>query len=160
MILNENVDGDGPGELTDDDGNHLSPQILRFILAAGLIRPLVVSGSGDPLRMGRTRRYANRHQRRALLARDGGCIFPGCDRPASWCDAHHVDEWDDEGPTDIDNLGLLCRHHHRVTHRPGWVMTRDPDVTDRVAFRWRTPSGQLIGSQRHHRRQRVIARSG
>ena len=164
VILN-----DQSGELTDDDGNHLSPEILRFIIAAGLIRPLEVAGSGDPLRMGRTLRYANRHQRRALMTRDGGCIFPGCDRPASWCDAHHVDEWDDNGPTDINNLGLLCRHHHRVTHRPGWTMTRtaqppttqpnDPNTADpdQVRFRWRTPTGRLIDSQRHHQRSHPTA---
>lgn len=148
VILNDQT-----GDLTDDDGNHLSPAVLRLVVAAGLIRPLEVSGSGDSLRMGRTLRFANRHQRRALLARDGGCIFPGCDRPASWCDAHHVDEWDQGGPTDIENMGLLCRHHHRVTHRPGWVMARDPAVTDQVVFRWRTPAGHHISSQHHHQRQ-------
>jgi hypothetical protein len=169
VILNDTGDTEDGGELTDDDGNHLSPHILRFIIAAGLIRPMEVSGAGDPLRMGRTLRYANRHQRRALLARDGGCIFPGCDRPPSWCDAHHVDEWDDNGPTDINNLGLLCRHHHRVTHRPGWTMTRtaqppttqpnDPNTgdPDQVRFRWRTPTGRLIDSQRHHQRSHPTA---
>ncbi|MBK9296971.1 MAG: DUF222 domain-containing protein [Candidatus Microthrix sp.] len=164
VILNDTGDTEDGGELTDDDGNHLSPHILRFIIAAGLIRPMEVSGAGDPLRMGRTLRYANRHQRRALLARDGGCIFPGCDRPPSWCDAHHVDEWDDNGPTDINNLGLLCRHHHRVTHRPGWTMTRteqprDPDAAnpDEVRFRWRTPTGNLVDSQRHHQRSHPTA---
>ena len=169
VILNDTGDTEDGGELTDDDGNHLSPHILRFIIAAAMIRPLEVSGSGDPLRMGRTLRYANRHQRRALLARDGGCIFPGCDRPASWCDAHHVDEWDNNGPTDINNLGLLCRHHHRVTHRPGWTMTRtaqppttqpnDPNTADpdQVRFRWRTPTGRLIDSQRHHQRSHPTA---
>jgi hypothetical protein len=164
VILNDTGDTEDGGELTDDDGNHLSPHILRFIIAAAMIRPLEVSGSGDPLRMGRTLRYANRHQRRALLARDGGCIFPGCDRPASWCDAHHVDEWDANGPTDIDNIGLLCRHHHRVTHRPGWTMTptalpSDPNTThsNGVRFRWRTPTGRLIDSQRHHQRSHPSA---
>ena len=169
VILNDTGDTEDGGELTDDDGNHLSPHILRFIIAAAMIRPLEVSGSGDPLRMGRTLRYANRHQRRALLARDGGCIFPGCDRPASWCDVHHVDEWDANGPTDIDNIGLLCRHHHRVTHRPGWTMTRtaqppttqpnDPNTgdPDQVRFRWRTPTGRLIDSQRHHQRSHPSA---
>lgn len=88
--------------LADDEGNQLSLEVLRFILAAGLIHPPEMPGSGDPLRMGRTLRYANRHMRRALLLRDGGCIFPGCDRPASWCDAHHVDEWDDGCPTDVE----------------------------------------------------------
>ena len=169
VILNDTGDTENGGELTDDDGNHLSPHILRFIIAAGLIRPLKMSSTGDPLNMGRTLRYANRHQRRALLARDGGCIFPGCDRPASWCDAHHVDEWDNNGPTDINNLGLLCRHHHRVTHRPGWTMTRtaqppttqpnDPNTgdPDQVRFRWRTPTGRLIDSQRHHQRSHPTA---
>ena len=164
VILNDTGDTEDGGELTDDDGNHLSPHILRFIIAAAMIRPLEVSGSGDPLRMGRTLRYANRHHRRALLARDGGCIFPGCDRPASWCDVHHVDEWDANGPTDIDNIGLLCRHHHRVTHRPGWTMTptalpSDPNTThsNGVRFRWRTPTGRLIDSQRHHQRSHPSA---
>ena len=164
VILNDTGDTEDGGELTDDDGNHLSPHLLRFIIAAAMIRPLEVSGSGDPLRMGRTLRYANRHQRRALLARDGGCIFPGCDRPASWCDVHHVDEWDANGPTDIDNIGLLCRHHHRVTHRPGWTMTptalpSDPNTThsNGVRFRWRTPTGRLIDSQRHHQRSHPSA---
>ena len=55
--------------------------------------------------------------------RDGGCIFPGCDCPASWCDAHHVIWWENHGPTDIWNLALLCRYHHGVTHRNGWTMT-------------------------------------
>ncbi len=147
VILNEET-----GKLTDDEGNHLSLEVLRFVLAAGLIRPLDVSNSGDPLRMGRAMRYANRHMRRALLTRDGGCIFPGCDRPASWCDAHHVDEWEHGGPTDVENLALICRHHHRVTHRPSWVMTRDPDQTSYVGFRWRTPSGHFIYSPRHQKR--------
>ena len=164
VILNDTGDTEDGGELTDDDGNHLSPHILRFIIAAAMIRPLEVSGSGDPLRMGRTLRYANRHQRRALLARDGGCIFPGCDRPASWCDVHHVDEWDANGPTDIDNIGLLCRHHHRVTHRPGWTMTPTALPSDHntthsngVRFRWRTPTGRHSDAQRHHQRSHPSA---
>ena len=154
VVMKLDEGNDAPPELTDGEGNHLSPEILRFIIAAGVIRPMQVSTSGDPLRMGRTLRYANRHQRRALMIRDGGCVFPGCDRPASWCDAHHVDEWDHDGPTDIDNMAELCRHHHRVTHRPGWVMSRDPYFTDEVRFRWRTSSGQLISSQRHQQRRR------
>ena len=154
VILNDQT-----GDLTDDDGNHLSPVILRFIIAAGLIRPLEMAGSGDPLRMGRTLRCANRHQRRALTVRDGGCLFPGCGRPAHWCDAHHADHWDTNGTTDIENLALLCRHHHRVTHRPGWAMTRDQDTGDpnEIRFRWRTPTCRLLESQRHHQRSKPAA---
>ena len=56
-------------------------------------------------------------QRSALAVRDRHCRFPGCDRPGSWCDAHHVWHWSEGGPTDLDNLVLLCRRHHRMLHR-------------------------------------------
>lgn len=145
--------------LADAEGNQLSLSVMRWLVAAALVRPLEVTGHRDVLRMGHTIRYANRHQRRALTVRDGGCIFPGCTRTASRCDAHHVDEWNNGqpgsgGPTDIENLALLCRHHHRVTHRPGWHMDRwfDPTHPDAVVFRWRTPAGRVIYSQRHGER--------
>jgi hypothetical protein len=54
--------------------------------------------------------------RRALIARDHHCVFPGCDRPAPWCDGHHLVHWADGGPTRLDNLGLVCGTHHRKVH--------------------------------------------
>ncbi len=60
--------------------------------------------------------------RRALVARDKGCRFPGCDRPPAWTDAHHVKHWADGGPTTLDNLVLLCRRHHRLVHEEGWSL--------------------------------------
>lgn len=145
--------------LCDHDGNALSPTVLRWILAAGLLRPLETTDHHDALRMGHLIRFANRHQRRALTVRDGGCTFPGCHRPAHRCHAHHVNPWNDElphlgGSTDIEELALLCFHHHRVTHRPGWHMERwnDPDTPDAIVFRWRTPAGRVIYSQRHGQR--------
>ena len=143
------------GELSDQDHLPVSRTALRWLVAAGVMRRLEVSPTGDPLRMGRKLRYASTHQRRALAIRDGGCVFPGCSRPVAWCDAHHVDHWDQDGPTDIENLALLCRHHHRVTHQPGWQMTQSPgEPDDPVTFRWRTPTGRAVESQRHHRSAR------
>ena len=143
------------GELSDQDHLPVSATALRWLVAAGIIRSLEISSTGDPLRMGRGLRYASTHQRRALAVRDGGCVFPGCSRPVAWCDAHHVDHWDQGGPSDIENLALLCRHHHRVTHQPGWEMTRDlTEPDDPVMFRWRTPTGRAVESQRHHRSAR------
>jgi len=55
--------------------------------------------------------------RRALIARDRHCRHPGCDRPAQFCDAHHVKHWADGGPTALSNLKLLCRYHHTLQHR-------------------------------------------
>jgi len=51
-----------------------------------------------------------------VVHRDGGCRFPGCDRPPGWCDAHHIVHWAHGGPTALDNLVLLCRPHHRLLH--------------------------------------------
>lgn len=64
--------------------------------------------------------------RRAVIARDGGCAFPGCDRPAHWCDCHHIIYWADGGPTMLDNLILQCRFHHRLVHEGGWTIHRTP----------------------------------
>ena len=63
---------------------------------------------------------------RALAQRDGGCrLF--CDRPVAWTDAHHMDHWEHGGPTDLNNLCLLCRRHHRMVHKLGWVLTLQHD---------------------------------
>jgi hypothetical protein len=62
--------------------------------------------------------------RRALEARDQHCVFPGCDRPLSWCDGHHLVWWIKGGTTELPNLALLCRHHHRMVHEGGWTLER------------------------------------
>ena len=62
--------------------------------------------------------------RRALVARDGHCVFPGCDRPPPWCQSHHLKFWGDGGPTKLDNLGLVCTAHHRKVHEEGWTLER------------------------------------
>ena len=87
---------------------------------------ILIAADGHPVACRRDERHASTPQRRALAVRDGHCVFPGCDRPASWCDAHHVTRHTDGGPTTIDNLALLCRHHHGVIHRTGWHMTLNP----------------------------------
>jgi len=77
--------------------------------------------------LGRTQRSASAAQRRLLWLRDGGCTFPGCDRPPGWCEAHHIIFWDNQGPTDLDNLTLLCSHHHHLCHEGGFQLQRDHD---------------------------------
>jgi uncharacterized protein DUF222/HNH endonuclease len=76
--------------------------------------------------------------RRALVTRDGHCVFPGCDRPSPWCDGHHLIHWADNGPTKLDNLGLVCGAHHRKVHEEGWKLRREKDgrwVATPPAFR-------------------------
>jgi hypothetical protein len=101
------------------DGERVTPEAARRIACDALVLPFVLGGASQVLDAGRGRRLAGGALRRALAVRDGGCAFPGCDRPARWCDAHHLRSWSDGGATDLDNLVLLCRHHHRLIHDPG-----------------------------------------
>jgi hypothetical protein len=72
-------------------------------------------------------RDATAHQRKALAVRDGGCVFPGCSAPPDWCAAHHLLPWDDGGFTLLQNLVLLCKHHHHLVHEGGWTLWRATD---------------------------------
>ncbi|HEV7680023.1 MAG TPA: DUF222 domain-containing protein [Candidatus Dormibacteraeota bacterium] len=87
-----------------------------------------VAQDGSPLDADRTIRTVPAAMRRALVLRDHGCRFPGCDRPPEWTDAHHVRHWADGGETRLDNLVLLCRRHHRVVHEGGWRLVLEPDA--------------------------------
>ncbi len=142
------VDLDDPDTLRTSDGEALLARRYRHLTCDPRLYALIVDQFGVPLDLGREHRYANRAQRRALAARDGGCVFPGCDAPATWCDAHHVIDWDHGGPTDLPNLASLCRYHHGITHRRGWTMTATSDQH----FQWTTPTGRAIHSQRHRGR--------
>jgi Domain of unknown function (DUF222)/HNH endonuclease len=100
-------------------GPALPTPTARRLCCDALIRPLL-HHHDQPLDLGRSQRLVNRAQRRALRFRDGpGCAFPGCS--ARHVDAHHLTFWADGGPTDLDNLVLLCRHHHRLLHEGGYT---------------------------------------
>jgi hypothetical protein len=85
-------------------------------------------------------RYPNARQRQALRHRDQGCLFPGCDAPVDWCDAHHLIPAEINGPTIMTNLVLLCRHHHHQVHEGGWRMWRASDGE----LYLRDPSGEAV----------------
>ena len=95
--------------------------------AMALLPPTLGGAPTQPLEVGRTTRVIQPAQRSALAVRDGGCVFPDCQRPLAWCEAHHVRHWLHGGPTDLANLALLCRTHHRAVHEGGWQLTRQPD---------------------------------
>jgi predicted restriction endonuclease len=76
-----------------------------------------MAGASEPLDVGRRTPVVSPAIRRAVIVRDAHCRFPGCDRPQSWCDAHHAVHWADGGPTSLQNLVLLCRAHHRLVHQ-------------------------------------------
>lgn len=112
--------------------------IRRLACDAGVCR-IVMQGGSAPLDVGRRTRTVPPALRRAVVARDRGCAFPGCDRPPSWCDCHHVHHWAEGGPTSLDNLVLLCRHHHRLVHEAGFRIS-----TDQGEPVFRCPDGTAI----------------
>jgi hypothetical protein len=124
-------------------GNPSSVQGLQEDLRAAmaLLPPTLGGAPRQPLEVGRATRVVQPAQRAALAVRDRGCVFPGCDRPLAWCDAHHLWHWVDGGPTDLANLAMVCRAHHRTVHEGGWQLTRGPD-------------GRFTTSPRHRRSRR------
>jgi hypothetical protein len=116
----------GTGAL--DTGDRLDPATTLRLACDAKVLPAVIDPTGQPLALGRERRLFTGPLRRALVLRDGGCAFPGCDRPSRWCDGHHIRHWTAGGPTALSNAVLLCGHHHRLIHsNAGWTvhMTRD-----------------------------------
>lgn len=104
----------GRAELSD--AGALSRSALRRLACDASVSRVITRGRSEPLDVGRRTPVVPPALRRALVVRDGGCAFPGCERPHPWCDAHHVVHWADGGETRLDNLLLLCRPHHRAVH--------------------------------------------
>jgi hypothetical protein len=88
-------------------------------------QPILFNNHGKPLKLGHSKRLFSHHQRTTLAAIWGGCAHPNCDRPPSWTEAHHINEWHkDHGRTDIEDGILLCRHHHLLIHNNHWRIRR------------------------------------
>ena len=102
-----------------DHAGPIDPETARRIACDASVMRVVMSGRSQPLDVGRRTPVIPPAMRRAVIVRDRCCRFPGCDRPQTWCDAHHVVHWADGGPTALPNLLLLCRRHHRLVHGPG-----------------------------------------
>jgi hypothetical protein len=153
------------GSATTDHGDPVSMTTLLRLAEGCELVTTVLDRYGAVLCQGRSRRLANRAQRRALTARDNGCCFPGCTRPASWTEAHHVIAWIDGGLTDLDNLCLLCGFHHREFERRGWSVRMTHGIPEWLPPPWIDPQRKPRRNTAHHLpdfdfRQPVAARAG
>ena len=101
----------------------LADPILERLSCDAALSTVTVDEKGDALSVGRTRRTTPAALRRALMQRDRGCAWPGCDRPPAWTDSHHIRHWLKGGPTALKNLVLLCGYHHRRAHEGGWRLS-------------------------------------
>lgn len=104
----------GDGEL--EHIGSVDHETLRRLSCDASVTRVVMGPRSEPLDVGRRTPVVSTAIRRAVIARDRQCRFPGCDRPQSWCDAHHVTHWADGGETALTNLVLLCRRHHAMVH--------------------------------------------
>lgn len=116
--------------------------VERHICESGVV-PVHFDTDGQVVNVGREDRLFRGRQRTGLGVRDGGCRWGECDRPPSWCEAHHIDHWArDGGRTDIEAGILLCRHHHLLLHNNGWEIEREK------ASYWLIPPPEIDPQQR------------
>jgi len=123
-----------------EDGVPLPVSTVRRLCCDAEVLPAVLGGDGEILDAGRSKRTANRQQRRAIRAMHRTCGHPDCTVRFSACRVHHIKWWwKDLGPTDIDNLLPLCERHHHLVHEGGWGLSMTPD---RVTT-WTRPDGAV-----------------
>ncbi len=128
----------GHAALEDADGLRVSAETARRVACDAGAVVMRHAADGSVLDVGRKTRTIPPALRRALLARDRQCRFPGCN--ARRCDVHHVEHWADGGATRLDNLVLLCRRHHRAVHEEGFLVRMGP--SDDATFCW--PDGRPL----------------
>jgi hypothetical protein len=110
-----------------DSGALLAPSATRRLACDAGILPVLLDGASVPIDLGRSRRPYTGAARTAVIVRDRGCAFPGCDRSGRRCHIHHIEFWAHGGRTDRDNGVALCGHHHRAIHREEWTVRMGAD---------------------------------
>jgi len=121
-------------------GARISASEVRRLACTHHLLPRVLDGTSQILDQGRAKRLFTPAQRLAMADRDGGCTYPGCDRPPAWTEAHHIDWWAaDHGATDLERGTLLCaRHHHWVHAEDVHVRRRNGRTEFRIHGIWQT----------------------
>ncbi|WP_121150203.1 HNH endonuclease signature motif containing protein [Microbacterium sp. AG1240] len=132
--------GEGVGHIDGID-EPVPMAVVRHVGCTGGIYRTTLARNGRIERVEVVDRVFNAHQRRAITLRDGGCIIPGCDVPAAWCEIHHVREHARGGPTSTDNGVLLCWHHHRTLDTNGWHIRMRGGIPEVRGPSWWDPAG-------------------
>jgi hypothetical protein len=128
----------------------IPPGVLGVFACDALIERVLLAPTGAALDLGRTVRTITPAQRRALVARDRGCVFPGCTAPASYCDGHHVQWWRHGGRSDPENLALVCPRHHADIHAGHWTVQMINGVPWAQPPRWADPQRRWTRNTYHH----------
>lgn len=133
-----------------DTGDHLAPSAARHLACDADLIPAVLDTTSATVDLGRTARCFTGAARLTIIARDQGCIHPGCQRPPRWCDVHHVTPWWQGGTTKPDNGVLLCGYHHKLHEHSEWHIRFAPDgIPECIPPPWISPHGKPIRHTRH-----------
>ena len=159
----EDLETGGAG-YADGVESPLSPTTVQQLVCSGGTQKVLIGKNGRILKLGSAERCFTAPQRRAITARDGGCLIPGCSIPAGWCEVHHVIPAAEGGPTHPDNGVLLCWFHHRTIDTSGWAIrmravapeVQAPPWLDhtrrwRPAAKRRTAMASRVSGHRHGR---------
>ncbi|GGU28581.1 HNH endonuclease signature motif containing protein [Nocardioides albus] len=119
----------------ETNGTTITAAEARRMACNATIIPWVLGGDSVVLDAGRESRFFQPIQRKALRLTQKCCQAESCDMPPEWCDAHHLNPWAVGGRTDLNDGVLLCPHHHRLAHAPGYTHERLPDGTIRFTRR-------------------------
>ena len=130
--------GRGVAQLAGVD-EPVSAATARRLATQAEIIPVVLGAESEVLDLGRSARLFSEPQRRALAARDGGCVWPGCHVPPAWCEVAHLTAWVLGGTTDLDNGALMCSAHHRRFDHDGWQLRREHGVPYLIPPPWLDP---------------------
>ena len=128
VVLNVDLDDLVEGSGVGDEGSSgaYSSTVMQRVACDARVQAIIRNALGDAVGIASVLRTVPPPIRRVLMKRDGGCRFPGCTNRC-FLDAHHIVEWTKGGRTELPNLALLCRAHHRMLHRRGWSMRGDPN---------------------------------
>lgn len=140
------------GHATTGDGQQISIAEALKLADEAEIYPAILTKTGEVLSLGRNRRIATASQTYAMVARDGGCSFPGCDAPPDWCERHHTIEWYRDGESNVATMTLLCSWHHDNFESKGWTCSMDSGLPEWTPPAWIDPQQKPLINARIRRR--------
>jgi hypothetical protein len=123
-----------------ENGPAIDPRTVRRLLCDARVQTIVENQAGDAVSVTSLRREPPSWMVRQVRYRDRSCRFPGCGAKR-FTQVHHVRLWRHGGKTELQNLMLICSHHHRLVHELGWTVSRARDGV----VRWFTPNGEGFG---------------
>jgi hypothetical protein len=134
----------------------ISMKTINQMIDNGGMQPVYLARTGAVLGLGLKVRFFSPNQRKAITARDGGCIIPGCNAPAQWTEVHHVTPWRHGGSTDVDNGVLLCWYHHHTIDTSGWEIRMVQGMPQVKAPRWIDATGKWRRPEPHRAHDRRL----